>query len=139
VLLVCGFAKKLPTQKLASMTLPAELLHRTAALDAAVKTIEATLKKRDAADELAAWPLQSIRLLRGGVQSAVQRLAREERRFTTESLEQYSDEELRAMLEEVRCASHRLATLRAAIFYDADVTATKPDRSGHHRPPYHPS
>jgi hypothetical protein len=107
--------------------LPTKLLKRTAALDAAVKTIEANLKQRDAADELAAWSLQSVRTLRAGVHSALQRLTREEQLFTDETLDQYSDEELRAMMVDVRSSSHRLATLRAAVFYEPDVTARKPD------------
>ena len=107
--------------------LPSELLKRKAALDAAVSRIEANVQKRDAADELAAWSLQSVRTLRAGVHSALQRLTREEQLFADETLDQYSDQELRAMMVDVRSSSHRLATLRAAIFYEPDVTARKPD------------
>jgi hypothetical protein len=106
---------------------PKTLVDAVAALQTAMTEAEAGLTQRDKQDELAAWSLQSIRIMRAGVQKTLEMLTDEDQLFADDTLEGYSDAELRDMLVGVRHSSTRLATLRAAIFYEPDVTARTPD------------
>ena len=104
---------------------PKTLVQATEALHAAVKTIEKDLQSSDA-QELAAWSLQSIRIMRAGVQKTLEMLTDEDELFADDTLEGYSDNELRDMLVDVRHSSAQLATLRAvSLLYEPEVA--KPD------------
>ena len=96
------------------------LMQATEALHAAVKTIEKDLQSSDA-QELAAWSLQSIRIMRAGVQKTLEMLTDEDELFADDTLEGYSDTEL-DMLVDVRHSSAQLATLRAvSLLYEPEV------------------
>ena len=100
---------------------PKTLVQATEALHAAVKTIEKDLQSSDA-QELAAWSLQSIRIMRAGVQKTLEMLTDEDQLFADDTLEGYSDTELRDMLVDVRHSSAQLATLRAvSLLYEPEV------------------